>query len=57
MKLSIDNSVFVWIQLFGIVPQHPFLFSGTLLENIAVDAVDYTPDSVAILCRNANLGG
>ncbi|CAJ0591312.1 unnamed protein product [Cylicocyclus nassatus] len=40
---------------FGVVPQHPFIFSGTLFENLAVGCEHATEDQVATLARSAHL--
>lgn len=42
-------------RIFGVVPQHPFLFSGTLAENLAVDASRCDRNAMAHLMRVAQL--
>ncbi|GMT11144.1 hypothetical protein PFISCL1PPCAC_2441, partial [Pristionchus fissidentatus] len=42
-------------RLFGVVPQHPFLFSGTLAENLAVNAPRADKNAMTHLMRVAQL--
>ncbi|GMS80294.1 hypothetical protein PENTCL1PPCAC_2469, partial [Pristionchus entomophagus] len=42
-------------RLFGVVPQHPFLFSGALAENLAVNAARADRNAMAHLMRVAQL--
>ncbi|VDM73918.1 unnamed protein product [Strongylus vulgaris] len=43
-------------KVFGVVPQHPFIFSGSLYENLAVGCEHASEDQVATIARNAHLG-
>ncbi|KAF8382283.1 hypothetical protein PRIPAC_71425 [Pristionchus pacificus] len=42
-------------RLFGVVPQHPFLFSGTLTENLTVNTTRSDRNAMAHLMRVAQL--
>ncbi|KHJ92520.1 ABC transporter, ATP-binding protein [Oesophagostomum dentatum] len=42
-------------RVFGVVPQHPFIFSGSLYENLAVGCESATEDQVANIARVARL--
>ncbi len=41
---------------FAVVPQTPFVFSGTLLENVAFGKEDVTEEDAAEACREVGLG-
>ncbi|KAK6756631.1 hypothetical protein RB195_014823 [Necator americanus] len=38
-------------RIFGVVPQHPFIFSGSLYENLAIGCEYVTEDQVASIAR------
>ncbi|EYB92432.1 hypothetical protein Y032_0194g1443 [Ancylostoma ceylanicum] len=42
-------------RVFGVVPQHPFIFSGSLYENLAVGCEHATENQVANIARVAHL--
>ncbi|RCN26351.1 ABC transporter, ATP-binding protein [Ancylostoma caninum] len=42
-------------RVFGVVPQHPFIFSGSLYENLAVGCEHVTENQVANIARVAHL--
>jgi ATP-binding cassette subfamily B protein len=42
-------------QQIGIVPQHPFIFGGTLRENVALTAPGATLDRIASACKVSSL--
>jgi ATP-binding cassette subfamily C protein CydC len=41
--------------LFGVVPQHPYLFSGTLRDNLLLARGDASDHELAAACRTAQL--
>jgi ABC-type bacteriocin/lantibiotic exporter with double-glycine peptidase domain len=42
-------------QQIGIVPQHPFIFGGTIRENVALTAPGATLDRISAACKVSNL--
>ena len=42
-------------QQIGIVPQHPFIFGGTIRENVALTAPGATLDRISAACKTSNL--